>query len=71
MVIGSRVLDPEPAGPYAQWVQTYADPDFENIARQLESLLDQQADDTPAVRGAYRRAMRLELGFFEAALVAT
>jgi thiaminase/transcriptional activator TenA len=30
-------------------------------------LLDEQADDTPAVRTAYRRAMRLELAFFEAA----
>ncbi|MCV7180224.1 TenA family protein [Mycolicibacterium sphagni] len=63
-------LDPERAGPYAQWVQTYADPDFENIARLLEGLLDAQADGTPAVRGAYRRAMRLELAFFEAAFTA-
>jgi thiaminase/transcriptional activator TenA len=62
-----RSLDPDRAGPYAQWVQTYADPDFENIAALLESLLDKQADDTPAVRGAYRRAMSLELAFFEAA----
>jgi thiaminase/transcriptional activator TenA len=60
-------LDPDRAGPYAQWVRTYADPEFENIARLLEGLLDGQADDTPAVRGAYRRAMHLELAFFEAA----
>ncbi|WP_319428967.1 TenA family protein [Mycobacterium sp. RTGN5] len=66
-----RSLDPDRAGAYAQWVRTYADPDFENVAALLESLLDKQADDTPAVHTAYRRAMRLELGFFEAALVAT
>ncbi len=36
-------------------------------ARLLERLLDEQADDTPAVRTAYRRAMQLELAFFDAA----
>jgi thiaminase/transcriptional activator TenA len=60
-------LDADKAGPYAQWVQTYADAEFEETARMLERLLDQQADDTAAVRSAYRRAMRLELAFFEAA----
>jgi thiaminase (transcriptional activator TenA) len=60
-------LNADAAGPYAQWVQTYADPGFEEIAYSLERLLDEQADDCPAVRSAYRRAMRLELAFFEAA----
>ena len=63
-------LDPEPAGLYAQWVNTYADPEFEGIARLLENLLDDQAADIPAVRDAYRRAMRLELAFFESAMQA-
>ena len=35
----------------------------------LERLLDEQADDRPAVRAAYRRAMHLELAFFDAALL--
>ena len=61
-------LDASAAGPYAQWVQTYADPNFEVSATLLERLLDEQANDTPAVRAAYRRAMRLELAFFDAAL---
>jgi thiaminase/transcriptional activator TenA len=61
-------LDAVKAGPYAQWVQTYADPGFEETAASLERLLDDQADDTSAVRTAYRRAMRLELEFFEASL---
>lgn len=59
-------LDAETAGPYAQWVQAYADTEFGGTASELERLLDEQADDTPAVRDAYRRAMRLELEFFEA-----
>ncbi len=62
-------LDADAAGPYAQWVQTYADPEFEATAAALERLLDQQ-HDTDAVRVAYRRAMQLELAFFEAAFVA-
>lgn len=59
-------LDAGAAGPYAEWVNTYADPAFDEIAGSLERLLDEQPD-SPAVRTAYRRAMRLELGFFEAA----
>jgi len=62
-------LDAGAAGPYAQWVQTYADPNFEVSATRLERLLDEQADDRPAVRAAYRRAMHLELAFFDAALL--
>jgi thiaminase/transcriptional activator TenA len=54
-------------GPYREWVDTYADPDFERLAATLEALLDRLAADTPAVRRAYRRAMELELGFFDAA----
>ncbi|OBA91932.1 TenA family transcriptional regulator [Mycobacteriaceae bacterium 1482268.1] len=60
-------LDASKAGPYAQWVQTYADPGFSDVAASLERLLDDRADDTTLVRTAYRRAMQLELGFFEAA----
>ncbi|BBY58330.1 TenA family protein [Mycolicibacterium sarraceniae] len=63
-----QTLDPDRAGPYGQWVRTYADPGFEAIARVLENLLDDQAADTPPVRTAYRRAMHLERAFFEAAV---
>jgi thiaminase/transcriptional activator TenA len=54
------------AGDYAEWVTTYADPAFEELAGTLEALLD-AAPDTPQVHRAYRRAMQLELGFFDAA----
>lgn len=58
------------AGPvherYSEWVTTYADPGFESLAATLERLLDIYADgDRPAA--AYRRAMRLEVAFFDAA----
>jgi thiaminase (transcriptional activator TenA) len=39
------------------------------LASRLERLLDEHADDRPAVRAAYRRAMHLELAFFDAALL--
>ena len=62
-----RSLSAETAGDYAEWVTTYADPGFEELAVTLERLLDQHASDVPAVRTAYRRAMQLEVGFCEAA----
>jgi thiaminase/transcriptional activator TenA len=55
------------ANPYAEWVRTYADPTFEALARRLEGLLDRYAVDSVAIRELYRRAMALELAFFEAA----
>ena len=54
-------------GPYTEWVATYADPGFEQLAATLEALLDRTAEDGPATRRAYRRAMQLELAFFDAA----
>jgi thiaminase (transcriptional activator TenA) len=60
-------LSAEAAGDYAEWVTTYADPGFEALAATLERLLDEHADDVPPVRTAYRRAMQLEVGFFDAA----
>jgi thiaminase/transcriptional activator TenA len=55
-----------PGGDYADWVTTYADPGFEELAGTLERLLD-AAPDSPAVQRTYRRAMQLEVGFFDAA----
>ena len=55
------------AEPYAEWVTTYADPAFAELTGTLERLLDATATDSPGVRAAYRRAMQLEVGFFDAA----
>ena len=62
-----RSLAGRATGPYREWVDTYADPGFADLAATLEALLDRLAADTTAVRRAYRRAMELELGFFDAA----
>lgn len=55
------------AGRYEEWVDTYAAPEFAELAATLERLLDRYAADTPSIRAAYRRAMRLEVAFFAAA----
>jgi len=60
-------LDARAAGPYGEWVQTYADPAFEELTAVLERLLDRYAEDTPPTAAAYRRAMDLELAFFDSA----
>ena len=64
-----RELEPVAAAdsPYREWVETYADPGFERLARALEDLLDRLGGDPAAVAGHYRTAMRLELAFFTAA----
>ena len=51
---------------YAAWIDTYADVEFEALARRLESLLDHHAPAGTAVEITYRRAMELELAFFDA-----
>jgi thiaminase/transcriptional activator TenA len=52
--------------PYHEWIDTYADPAFEALAARLESLLERYATNSATVRTAYRRAMQLELAFFQA-----
>ncbi len=53
-------------GAYQEWIDTYAAPAFEALASTLEALLDRYATDGETLRGAYRRAMHLELAFFQA-----
>jgi thiaminase/transcriptional activator TenA len=66
--LGRELAAEGATGPYREWVDTYADPAFEELAATLERLLDRYAADTAAVRAAYGRAVELELGFFDAAL---
>jgi len=54
--------------PYREWVETYSSDEFEALAGELESLLDQLADATPGVVSAYRYAMLCERDFFSSSL---
>jgi thiaminase/transcriptional activator TenA len=58
------------ANPYRSWTTAYADPEFAAFGDRLERLLDRHASDEAAARSVYRRAMHLELAFFDAAFAA-
>lgn len=67
--LGRSLAAADPDDRYGDWIRTYADPAFEDLAATLERLLDTYAvagDERTAT--VYRRAMRLEVGFFDAAL---
>ena len=63
--------DGVPEHSYSDWIKTYSEGFFEDLASQLEALLEQygQANDTvrQAAQGAYAYAMQCELDFFQAA----
>jgi thiaminase/transcriptional activator TenA len=66
--LGQELAKGHVAATYAEWVGAYAAPEFEALVATLEGLVDWHATDSPAVRNAYRRAMELEYGFFDANL---
>lgn len=51
---------------YVEWIMTYSDPGFEALALELERLVDRHTDRGEAPATLYRRALNLELGFFNA-----
>ncbi len=57
---------PDATHPYRDWIETYADPAFDALAARLESLLDESDCDIERAKSLYRRAMQLELNFFNA-----
>lgn len=61
-----RIQVGEPDHAYGDWIRTYAHPNFEALARQLEALLNRHGHSATAVAATYRRAMELELNFFDA-----
>ena len=54
--------------PYKEWILTYSDKKFENLAESLENLINEYnySYDTNQVNFLYKRAMELELEFFKA-----
>jgi thiaminase/transcriptional activator TenA len=52
--------------PYHAWIDTYSSDELENLAADLERLLDECAEGSPAVRDAYRYALQCEVDFFSA-----
>ena len=66
--LGKELLNMTSNNPYKEWILTYSDQSFDNLAKSLENLIDEYNDlyDIDQVYFLYRRAMQLELEFFNA-----
>ncbi len=65
--LGQQLLPKlNPESPYREWVETYASQDVEALASRLERLLDRFGGEPEELSRRYRRALELELAFFQA-----
>ncbi|MCM1983490.1 TenA family protein [Lyngbya confervoides] len=66
--LGQSLAQQQPlSSSYHAWVDTYSSPEFEQLAQQIEALVDDYAQDSPLVQSTYRYAMVCEARFFAAA----
>ena len=65
--IGRNLSNKTSNNPYSEWILTYSDDNFENLAKSLEHLIDvyDYSFDMDQVKFLYMRAMELELDFFK------
>ena len=66
--IGKNLINMISNNPYKEWILTYSDQSFENLAKSLENIIDEydESYDINQVFILYKRAMQLELEFFNA-----
>ena len=66
--IGKSLLNKVLNNPYKEWIITYSDESFDNLAKSLENLIDSSKEeyDVNKANFLYKRAMELELEFFNA-----
>ena len=66
--LGKKLLNMISDNPYKEWILTYSDESFDNLAKLLENLIDEydESYDIDQVNFLYKRAMELELDFFNA-----
>ena len=66
--IGKSLSSSDYQHQYKDWIETYSDENFENLASSLEKLIDTYEDsyDVDKASYLYKRAMELELDFFNA-----
>lgn len=53
--------------PYRDWIETYSSNDFEQLAQQLDTLVNEFAQDSSLTQSTYRYAMLCEVNFFDGA----
>lgn len=78
--IGLRLAAEAPAaGPYAEWIETYASPDYQQLCADVGALIDgacirrlgpdlAASPRWPSLAGRFRTATRLEVGFWDMGL---
>ena len=66
--IGKELSNYALNNPYKEWIITYSDETFDKLAKSLENLIDtsKEAFDINQANYLYKRAMELELEFFNA-----
>tara|TARA_B100000700_G_scaffold323685_1_gene427967 strand:- start:3860 stop:4486 length:627 start_codon:yes stop_codon:yes gene_type:complete len=66
--IGKNLLHMISNNPYKEWILTYSDRSFDKLAKSLENLIDEynESYDFDKINYLYRKAMELELDFFNA-----
>jgi len=66
--IGKALSNNTLNNPYKEWIITYSDASFDNLAKSLENLIDSSKEvyDINKANYLYKRAMELELDFFNA-----
>ena len=66
--IGKSLYEDDFDTKYKEWITTYSDESFENLANSLENLIETHNEtyDINHAKYLYKRAMELELDFFNA-----
>ena len=64
--IGKSLYEEDFDNKYKEWIVTYSDENFENLANSLENLIEanNESYDINQAKYLYKRAMELELDFF-------
>ena len=66
--IGKSLYEDDFDSKYKEWIITYSDDSFENLANSLDNLIDKNKDlyDISKANYLYKKAMELEFDFFNA-----
>ena len=66
--LGKNLINMISDNPYKEWILTYSDESFDNLAKSLENIIDEydESYDIDQVNFLYKSAMELELDFFNA-----